>query len=66
MKTVELAEIEKLYNDCQVQGNIDNPIRTTLNTGSLRTRLNADYSFIDRGLASAMWSDVTTPSEERY
>lgn len=66
MKTVEFAEIEKLYNECRVQSDIDSPMRTTLNTGSLETKLNADYSFINRGFTSVIRSGAVTPSREEY
>lgn len=48
MKTEELIEIEKLYMDCHVDMNQDQPIRTSLNTGSINNRLNCDYSFMNR------------------
>ena len=50
MKTEELIEIEKLYMDCHVDMNQDQPIRTSLNTESINNRLNCDYSFMNRNL----------------
>jgi hypothetical protein len=48
MKTVELIEIEKLYMDCHVEMVKNQPIRTSLNTGSMNNRLNYERSQIVR------------------
>ena len=46
METVELIEIQKLYRDCHVEMVENQPIRSSLNTGSLNNRLNlSKYSF---------------------
>jgi hypothetical protein len=52
METVELIEIQKLYRDCHVEMVENQPIRSSLNTGSLNNRLNCDYSFMNRNSIS--------------
>ena len=63
MKTVELIEIEKLYMDCHVEMVKKQPIRTSLNTGSMNNRLNCDYSFMNRNSISSNYNNTVIHNE---
>lgn len=63
MKTVELIEIEKLYMDCHVEMVKSQPIRTSLNNGSMNNRLNCDYSFMNRNSISSNYNNTVIHNE---
>ena len=63
MKTVELIEIEKLYMDCHVEMVENQPIRTSLNTGSMNNKLNCDYSFMNRNSISLNYNNTVIPNK---
>ena len=63
MKTVELIEIEKLYMDCHVEMVKHQPIRTSLNIGSMNNRLNCDYSFMNRNSISSNYNNTVIHNE---
>lgn len=64
MGTVEISEIEKLYMDCHVKQVDNQPIRTSLNTGSMNNRLNSDYSFMNRNSISLSHNNVSAPYKD--
>lgn len=59
MKTVELNEIERLYEDCNVEVTRNNSVNNSLNVGRMNTQLNTDYSFMNRNSISAILQDIS-------
>ncbi len=60
MKTVELNEIERLYEDCNVEVTRNSSVNNSLNMGRMNTQLNTDYSFMNRNSISAILQDIST------
>ena len=46
MKTIELNEIERLYEECKVDVTRSSPVNNSLNAGRMNNKLNTDYSFM--------------------
>ena len=51
MKTIELNEIERLYEECKVDVTRSSPVNNKLNT---------DYSFMNRNSISAIMQNIST------
>ena len=61
MKTIELNEIERLYEECNVEVTRSSPVNNSLNAGRMNNKLNTDYSFMNRNSISAIMQDISTP-----
>ena len=60
MKTIELNEIERLYEECKVDVTRSSPVNNSLNAGRMNNKLNTDYSFMNRNSISAIMQNIST------
>lgn len=52
MKTISFEEITQLYESCGANLSWQHELRTNINTGTLNSKLNTNYDFLNKSLDS--------------